>query len=395
MQKIVFDSTLVSGQREAMMKVQQGLAQVAQNLNDINRGLNWKITAGTQIKQSITGYNSNLLQLSQSSGTLGNALTEISRRYEQTEKRLAGVTAQKANTTPQTASGSAPSRQNGRTENQDTTEKQLPDRFDSYRDLVDFIGNIIGAFKDSDGAQFFSGMIGLSTAILGGATMGASSQEVYEAMAGLFSSGTGAIGNVFKLIGDKKYENYDSAFGLISSVVGLTGSVSKLFSQSIEESLRDAGDIISGMKGVGTSIYSFNGGELTEAGKEKLAAAVALATIGTRFCGDVVMYTKDDGRFDIMDYATTLIDSGAAGGASLIKGASLGIINLDPDRAVSIYKKNANAAAKIISDTGAPTAVQVAMVVPGTVISSAWSTMEVFVDFGMELGNKINSLFRW
>lgn len=130
----------------------------------------------------------------------------------------------------------------------------------------------------------------------------------------------------------------------------------------------------------------------TEIGKKNLNhnlnAVGALFSMATTATGDVMQASKD-GSYTIDEYGNICLKTGLSGASSLASAYTFGIINIDTDKAYDTFQDNITVAQDWIKTRTDNKAVQVALVVPATVVVSAVSAVEVAVDTVADTVNKV------
>lgn len=223
--------------------------------------------------------------------------------------------------------------------------------------------------------------------------------ELFRQFETMMGSEVSIVGKVLKAF---KKNELSSAYSLAGSGLSIVGELSKYAEYTVPESLKKMGGLIDKGGTLGKSIFDTVNSENTayktkmvsDANRDDLAAVKAMFSMGTYFVGDV-MERSADGRYDINDYGGTLLETGINGMSSVVRSYTGGIVKLDADRAATIYNGVTNRVTDWIKNTNAPLPVQVALVAPGAVISASVSTVAVFIDHGMQIGEKIKDVVNW
>lgn len=114
-------------------------------------------------------------------------------------------------------------------------------------------------------------------------------------------------------------------------------------------------------------------------GNKVLTAVKGFASLAMTFVGDVYEYSQD-GKYSWQDFADSLMDSGAAGGAALVKGLTFGIIDIDSDGAMSKYKANSESFVNMLDDYGCSPIVQATAGVLASPVVFVGTTAEILLD---------------
>jgi len=223
--------------------------------------------------------------------------------------------------------------------------------------------------------------------------------ELFRQFEDIMGSEVSILGKILKVF---KKDEIGSAYGIAGSGVSIVGELSKFTEYTVPEALKKMGDLIDKGGSLGKSIFdtinskntAYKTKMVSDSIRDELAAVKSLFSMGTYFVGDV-MERSADGKYDINDYGGTLLETGINGMSSVVRSYTGGIVNLDTDRATTIYNGVTDRVTDWIKNTNAPLPVQVALVAPGAVISAAVSTTAVFIDYGMQIGEKINDLISW
>lgn len=186
----------------------------------------------------------------------------------------------------------------------------------------------------------------------------------------------------------------NSSIGILSKIAGVFSAEYKAVkSGDVGTFLQESDGVIeaAGKLGIGIGKQL----ELVESGvkgiKEAnsvLTSVTTMATMGTHLVGDVIAYSKD-GEMSAQDWADTSINTGVAGGTSLIKGLTFGLVDIDGDKAVSTYKNNTDAVSDYLSTSGLPLEAQCAAGVLASPAVFLVSTAEIAAD---TLGKTVNTV---
>lgn len=110
--------------------------------------------------------------------------------------------------------------------------------------------------------------------------------------------------------------------------------------------------------------------------QKALTNVTTIATMGTKLVGDVIAFSSD-GTFDLRDFGNLCMDIGAYGGSSLVKGLTLGLLDIDAEGAINTYSENAEKWSDFLCDTGLPLGVQCAGGIVGSPFVFVASTAEI------------------
>lgn len=242
-----------------------------------------------------------------------------------------------------------------------------------------------------DVTDWIKGMLGTSGKILEKDEYGYAGATL-----GYITALTKAMGKAVE--GEADIQDYlkimDKGFGvtgklLDSDRLGILSSLSGLLAEGKEIPTEEGiGKTLSGLDGVieEAGNLSFDVGDclgLKKAGlagtaeaQKALTGIVTAFTMGTHLVGDVISYSED-GNLSAQDIADTLIDTGAAGGTSLVKGLTFGLLDIDAEGAVQTYKDNAEAVSDFLYDTGIPLEAQCVLGVVSAPVTFAVSTVEI------------------
>lgn len=222
----------------------------------------------------------------------------------------------------------------------------------------------------------------------------------------VFSGGLSLDKAILKMVGLKEDA---TTIGIIGSSIGIYSDLLKAAERDLAEQLKASGGVITKGSTLARGIYHFSGsGKQTEhilsslseerrkyyndLQTSKVNAIVSLFSMGTYAVGDIISRVKD-GVYDINDYGDTLLATGVNGLSSLTSSFTFGAVNIDVDRSISVFDTAITKAQDIIKGTGAPTSVQVALVIPGTVLAAGVGVVGTFIDYGMQIGENIMNFF--
>lgn len=293
----------------------------------------------------------------------------------------------------------------------DILKKDNYDKVNS--EYIDIWKNITGAIKavskGTDNDKI--GMVGSFSALLLNIVKARdtdSNQTVLgrtQTVLDIFGGGINCVTGGLKMFG---LRDDASSIGIIGSGIGIYSELSKASERTVGEQLKESGKLISGGSGLGQGIFgvSSSGKKIEDfrvsmtkeqrktakqVDKNNVAAVSAGLSMSTTFLGDIIEKSSD-GQFDINDYGATLLDTGINGATSLLSSYTYGAINIDPNRAGEIYGMAITKTQDIINETGAPVPLKIVMAIPGTVIAAAVGTVGTVIDFGMDIGNKLNNV---
>ncbi|MBQ6570353.1 MAG: hypothetical protein IJL87_08850 [Clostridia bacterium] len=275
---------------------------------------------------------------------------------------------------------------------------KLNDILGLFSDILSFIDDKAdNPFAEKSGGilEYFNSLVEFANNHLDG-------ENPFANLAGLSAASVKVIGNTIKWIGDEGEKDVSNELGIVSAFLSIFEKFIKAGDGTVPDFLMDAGDIISSGSKLAEKLYDygvdtskFNFADKFERTKV-LAPIISLATMATRLVGNVAQKTMDDGKYDIDDYGQTLLDTGLAGLTSLVKGFSFNLIDIDPSRATNIFNENISATTDWINSKGDEVGAPLWGKVVGTVCSvpfvALWSTGELFVDYGMQIGNGIMAL---
>ena len=358
MGKTAVDTGVMDQQAAQIDAILRMLNRAAGTMKDSRKALEWNEAASARLRQSVRSACEDTAALSERMEALKKVLAQIAEEYRRTEQALTGKEGRGAG-------GSAGTGQAG------GGNKKSVD----LDEFLKWLGKIFGAV-DGKGIPFAGAVLGWLGGLLDLSTSEKlTPAELYEKMASIMGSGYKGVGKLFKWLGNSSVAGQA---GLIGAALALSGSVGKaLFLGDTSELLKNLDSVISDTAGLTKAYYTLKmGPEALKGLTSKIAALSAAVTMGTHFTGSILEGFQDDGVYDILDYANTLLDTGVSGGSALIKGCTFGIVDIDVDGAKNIYISNSNAMAEAINNTGAETWQKVLMLVPAVPVTAAASTLE-------------------
>lgn len=114
-------------------------------------------------------------------------------------------------------------------------------------------------------------------------------------------------------------------------------------------------------------------------GTKVLTEVTTIATMGVNFVGDIIKYSSD-GNMSLQDWGDTLMDTGVSGGAMLVKGITLGLVDIDVDGAITAYTKNAESIVNMFDDYGCSTGVQCAVGIASAPLVFVGTTAQILLE---------------
>lgn len=282
----------------------------------------------------------------------------------------------------------------------DQDKKHLKSVYDLYKLMTGLYGQLIGDLE-GNGWKLGGALFSFFGIFLSAKSNDAPRNrlELFRQFESMMGSEVSLLGKLVKLF---KQNELSSAYGIAGSGLSIVSELSKFAGYNVPEALKKMGGLIDKGGDLGKNIFDavhgndigYNTKTVKNTNRDNLAAVKAMFSMGTYFTGDV-MERSADGMYDIKDYGGTLLETGINGMSSVVRSYTAGIVNLDASRATTIYNGVTDRVTDWIKSTNAPLPVQTAMAVPGTVVSASVSTVAVFIDHGMQIGEKINNVISW
>ncbi len=213
-----------------------------------------------------------------------------------------------------------------------------------------------------------------------------------------------------------KYETGMNRLGLAGSVIGAGATVWRgSIGKSVPEVLLGAHEMVGPGSGIAIAAQKLSPDRITgdfEAECHNLAGVGAVISMTTTGIGDFCL-AYEDGKYTYNELGNTFIKSGLAGASSLASTYTLGLVNIDVDKAHSTFQENITIAQDFINASTDDVGLRVAMSVPGTIMVSAVSAAEVAADtvvdtaknfynmgvqaveFGKSIGESFMSWLKW
>lgn len=283
--------------------------------------------------------------------------------------------------------------------NHDVLKKDTITLIKKASDIFSFVDNT------TQDAPKSIGLIGDILGYIGSLSNSLDSDEsIYSRYLNFLDLGSNSINILSGVYDFVKEDNVSKELGIVGAVCSVFTNIMKLKDYDDSKILMECGDLLGAFTTLadkGSSyILKIDGGAMSVTDKinkkANISALVSLMTMATCFIGNVMYRTNDDGVYDINDYGDTLLDTGIKGGSTLVKGITFGVVDIDNNRATDIFNENIATTTNFINNVGdsigAPTWVKAAVTVPAAGVVSAWSIGEVFVDYGMQIGNSIMNL---
>jgi hypothetical protein len=213
-----------------------------------------------------------------------------------------------------------------------------------------------------------------------------------------------------------KYETGMNRLGLAGSVIGAGATVWRgSIGKSVPEVLLGAHETVGPGSGIAIAAQKLSPDRITgdfEAEQHNLAGAGAFVSIVTTGVGDFCV-SFEDGRYTYNELGNTFMKSGLAGASSLASTYTLGLVNIDVDKAHATFQDNITIAQDFINTSTDDVGLRVAMSVPAIGMVSVISATEVAADtvvdtaknfynmgvqaveFGKSMGESFMSWFKW
>ena len=408
--------------------VENELHRCEESLNGIRCALNFQITSRQQIDRKLSNQQTMLSGVAEKSGQMGTALDSILQKYVANEQKLAGI---RPDSLKKGTDDAKPVNLSVSTPKPVDIEPEEDNKYSEYTDFLKHLMNLSRIGKtvaDFNGASVEGWGAGNSGASLLFSLVSLFDPKADRSAIGNFkqwlSLGKSEIdfaGKVIEWIDKKFGKSSDSvieglklggeavktsaAIGLLTGVFGAASELANASGKTSAQQLHNSGKLaVAGGKIATSADKLLNAAKyqnLSKAQKLEVKTSTANTVAGAAGAlsmvadGAATIYDRytDDKRFDTNDLGYTCLHTGATGLSTVVSSYTGGIVNLNADRAVEIYTAYANKGAEIISSTNLPTPVQVALVVPGTVVAGALGTVSTVIDYGMQIGEKLKGLF--
>lgn len=376
---IQVNTAVLAQQAVQFQRILQALEQVSQDVSAANQRLNWDVSVSRQIRQTLGQYDESVLKISEKVQQLSSLLNRTVEKYQAVETQNGSLT-----------QGGAAQPKSDSDDNHIDNDSQI--RAEKWKDFVKtlqkwFEGS--GDMGEWDSVSYIGSSLGLLYSLFeldGGEDF--SALDWYAALTKLSKESTELIENLHKLMGD---DVVGDEWGVMAGMMEAVNALSKLSDLSIAELLRQNSDLIESGGSLAEALYALIGEKelsaLDKAGQ--IAIVSSIAAMASRLVGDVMVYSKD-GCFNWDDLSDTCLETGISGGATLIKGLTFGIFDIDVNGAVDIFHRNTDSLKEILWESDLPLWEKIVAVIPGSVAVASMSVGEVFWNTADELGTKID-----
>ena len=233
-----------------------------------------------------------------------------------------------------------------------------------YKDVLSTLEKLSGE-TDKMGATALGTIAAMKKAI----TAYMDGKITEKEVAGVIKGGLDPVSKCFKLKNAKMTTEIQKKFGVISSKLSLAAKMYGAYGEviGIKNAVIDGEDVgksvdktIYAVTDLGVASAKYVVPDLFSSGLdgvvESQGTLTGIATVGVMgiHMGRSIDQGMKDGKWDAEDTIEATMDTGVAGGATLVKGCTLGLVDIDVDGAKSVYNKNSEAVSNYLSTTGLP-----------------------------------------
>ena len=229
-------------------------------------------------------------------------------------------------------------------------------------EILSFYKDVLSALEKLSGEEDRMGatMIGTIAAMKKAITAYMDGKITEKEVAGVIKGGLDLVSKCFKLKNAKMPTEIQEKFGVISSKLSLAAKMYGAYGEiiGIKNAVAEGEDVgesidktICAVTDLGVSSVEYVAPDLFSSGT---TAGISTIVVMGVHLGRSMDQGMKDGKWDAEDTVETTLDTGVAGGATLVKGCTLGLVDIDVDGAKSVYKKNSEAVSNYLSTTGLP-----------------------------------------
>ena len=229
-------------------------------------------------------------------------------------------------------------------------------------ELLSFYKDALSALEKLSGEEDRMGatMIGMIAAMKKAITAYMDGKITEKEIAGVIKGGLNLVSKGFELKKAKMPTEIQEKFGVISSKLSLAAKMYGAYGEiiGIKNAVAEGEDVgesidktICAVTDLGVSSVEYVAPDLFSSGT---TAGISTIVVMGVHLGRSMDQGMKDGKWDAEDTVETTLDTGVEGGATLVKGCTLGLVDIDVDGAKSVYKKNSEAVSNYLSTTGLP-----------------------------------------